>query len=440
MFWIFIIHFISVFLHKIEKEMKEKINVQVSSEIGELEAVILHTPGSEVENMTPQNAERALYSDILNLTVATQEYSELQQVLNKVTKTFQVKDLLFDILKNDKVRESMIHRIVQTEHLEAYEPYLLDLDNQELARQLIEGGMMVKNNLTRFLDPDRFSLKPLHNFFFTRDASMTVNNKVLIGKMANKVRDREAMIMENIFDFHPYFNIKTVNPLSFAGNTDEITIEGGDVLVAREDILLIGHGPRTTSQGIDFVIECLKNTKERRHIIVQELPHSPESFIHLDMAFTFLDKDKCMVYEPVILEPNRFKTIHIAIDGGKVESIKEVDNILSALKTLGIDMEPIVCGGSKDEFTMEREQWHSGTNFFAIAPGKVIGYGRNEHTINEMNKHGFDIIKAKDVILDKVKLSDYQKFVITIEGSELARGGGGARCMTMPIARKAVDW
>lgn len=420
--------------------MDKKINVQVSSEIGELEAVILHTPGSEVENMTPQNAERALYSDILNLTIASKEYSELQKVLNKVTTTFQVKDLLLEILKNDKVRESMIHRIVRNEQLESYEPYLMDMENPELARQLIEGGEMVKNNLTRFLDPDRFSLKPLHNFFFTRDASMTVNDKVLIGKMASKVRDRESLIMESIFDFHPLFNTKTVNPLSFTGRTDNISIEGGDVLVAREDILLIGLGPRTTSQGIDYVIECLKNTNERRHIVVQELPHSPESFIHLDMVFTFLDRDKCMVYEPVILQPNRYQTIHITIDNGKVESIRDVDNILVALKTLGMDLEPIFCGGSIDKFSVEREQWHSGTNFFAVAPGKVIGYGRNEYTINEMHKHGFEVLKAQDVIKDKIKLSDYQKYVITIEGSELARGGGGARCMTMPIVRKSVDW
>jgi arginine deiminase len=158
------------------------------------------------------------------------------------------------------------------------------------------------------------------------------------------------------------------------------------------------------------------------------------------MAFTFLDNDQCMIYEPVILQPNRFQTILIAIDNGKVESIKEVDNILTALKTLGMDLKPINCGGAGDKFSMEREQWHSGTNFFAIAPGKVIGYGRNEYTINELNKNGFDVLKAQDVIQDKIKLSDYQKYVITIEGSELARGGGGARCMTMPVARKAVDW
>lgn len=420
--------------------MENKINIHVSSEIGDLEAVILHTPGSEVENMTPQNAERALYSDILNLTIASQEYSELQQLLNKLTKTFQVKDLLKDILIDEKVKERLVHRIVLNEGLEAYEPRLMDMSSEELARQLIEGGEMVRNNLTRFLDPDRFSLKPLHNFFFTRDASMTVNEKVLIAKMASRVRDRESLIMENIFDNHPAFVTKTINPLTFAGRTDNITIEGGDVLVAREDILLIGLGPRTTSQGIDFVIECLKNTQERRHIVVQELPHSPESFIHLDMAFTFLDKDKCMIYEPVILQPNRFRTIHITVDHGKVESIKEADNILNVLKSLGMDMEPVACGGTGDQFSMEREQWHSGTNFFAVGPGKVIGYGRNIYTINELNKHGFEVLKAQDVIQNKININDYKKYVITIEGSELARGGGGARCMTMPIARKKVDW
>ena len=420
--------------------MNDKIDIKVSSEIGDLQAVILHSPGSEVENMTPQNAERALYSDILNLTVATKEYNQFKGVLNKLTQTFEVQDLLFDILKNDKLKETLVKRILKSENIERYERHLVDLDNKELARRLIEGGEMVVNNLTKFLDPDRYRLKPLHNFFFMRDASISVNNKVLISQMANQVREREAIIMESIFDFHPKFNATTVNPQTMARTMENLTIEGGDVLIAREDILLIGLGPRTTSQGIDFIIECLKSTKLPKHIIVQELPHSPESFIHLDMAFTFLDKDKCMIYEPVILHANRFKTIHIAIDNGDVLNIKEIANIFEGLKSLGMDMEPIICGGKNDVYMAEREQWHSGTNFFAVGPGKVIGYGRNEHTINEMNKHGFDVLKAKDIIKGLVNPQDYKKYVITIEGSELARGGGGARCMTMPILRSDVNW
>lgn len=416
------------------------IDIQVSSEIGDLQAVIIHSPGSEVENMTPQNAQRALYSDILNLTVAGKEYEQFSGALGKLTQTFEVRELLEDILQNEKVRETLIKRILKSENIERYERHIIDLDSKEMARRLIEGGEMVVNNLTKFLDPDRYTLKPLHNFFFMRDASISVNKRVLIAQMANQVREREAIIMESIFDFHPQFNTKTVNPQTLARTMHNLSIEGGDVLVARHDILLIGLSPRTTSQGIDFIIECLKTTKDRRHIIVQELPESPESFIHLDMAFTFLDRDKCMIYEPVIMQANRYRTISITIDNGKVESIEETANIFTGLKKLGMDLEPIHCGGNSNQYIMEREQWHSGTNFFALGPGKVIGYGRNVYTIEELNKHGFEVITASDVVSGAKDPKEYDKYVITIEGSELARGGGGARCMTMPILRSDVNW
>jgi len=116
------------------------------------------------------------------------------------------------------------------------------------------------------------------------------------------------------------------------------------------------------------------------------------------------------------------------------------ENMVSALKNLGMDLKPVFCGGKKDLWTQEREQWHSGANFFAIGPGKVIGYERNTSTIEELNKNGFEVIKANDTIKGKVDPNNYKKYVITIEGSELPRGGGGARCMTMPIRRKPVKW
>lgn len=421
--------------------MAGKMNISVRSEIGELEGVILHTPGSEVENMTPKNAERALYSDILNLKVAQKEYSQLSGVLGKLTKTFQVKDLLTDILANEKVKENLLGKICQHEHKCNLNDYLMTLDAKELSRQLIEGVVEEKDTLTKYLNKERYSLRPLHNFFYTRDAAMSVLDDVLIGRMASNVRERESIIMESIFDYHENFVTKTVNPLNSPKFSDKTSIEGGDVLIARDDILCIGTGLRTTSQGIDFILErLLAQGEKNRHILVQELPYKPESFIHLDMVFTFLDKDTCMVYEPLIMQTNRYETIHITIENGKVTSIQEEDNLLSSLKNLGMDLKPVLCGGSKDPWVQEREQWHSGANFFAVGPGKVIGYGRNVYTIDEMNKNGFEVLKANDVISGKVDPKTYKKYVITLEGSELPRGGGGARCMTMPIRRKTVKW
>ncbi len=421
--------------------MAKKLNINIRSEIGELEGVILHTPGSEVENMTPKNAERALYSDILNLPVAKKEYNQLSGALSKLTNTYQVKDLLADILHNEKVKETLIRKICEFEA----KPKLIDrlqlLEPQELSRQLIEGVVQEKNTLKKYLNKERYSLRPLHNFFFTRDAAMSVLDDILIGRMANAVRERESMIMEAIFDYHENFVTKTVNPLTSNKTLTDISIEGGDVLIARDDILCIGTGTRTTTQGIDFILEKLQEQKEKtRHILVQELPHHPESFIHLDMVFTFLDTDKCMIYEPLILKTNKYHTIHIQVDNGKVTSISNEENLLVALKKLGMDLEPVYCGGRKDAWVQEREQWHSGANFFAFGPGKVIGYERNSATIEEMNKSGFDVIKAKDLISGKVDPKSLKKCVVTLEGSELPRGGGGARCMTMPIRRKNVSW
>lgn len=419
---------------------EDKINVNVQSEIGELEAVIIHTPGPEVENMTPENAARALYSDILNLSVALPEYNEFKAILEKVAKVFDVKDLLNDILGIDKVRNSLASQICSQETADDACALIENLSNEELARQLIEGVEMRKNTLTKYLDDERFSLHPLPNFFFTRDASFSMNNEVIISHMASQVREREALIMEAIFNNHPAFVTQTANPIKSYDTSGKASIEGGDVIIAREDIFLSGISGRTSSQGIDALLQHLKTKPGTKHLILQELPYTPESFIHLDMVFTFLDRDKCMIFEPLILHSSRHLTIHIIIEDNKVIQIKEEKNMLDALKKLGMDLEPVLCGGSKDIFIMEREQWQSGANFFSIAPGKVIGYGRNTYTMNELNLHGFEIFKAKDVLKNKVNLDDYAKYVITIEGDELSRGGGGARCMTMPIRRKAVDW
>lgn len=414
-------------------------SVNINSEIGELEAVIIHSMGSEVENMTPEDAERALYSDILNLSVAQTEYFQFREVLRKTAKVFEVKDLLAAILKNEKVKSELIEKITVPCLQPGLKDYLYGLKNNDLAKQMIEGVVLNRDSLSRFLSSQRFALRPLHNFFFMRDASVAINDKVLVSKMASSVRERESQIMEAIFDYYPEFKTSTFSARTTSPVCSKISIEGGDVLIGRDDLLLIGIGTRTTPEGVDLIVDKLKEKKERQHIIIQELPTVGESFIHLDMVFTFLDKNECMVYEPVVMQPNRYKTIHIIIDNGKVE-ISEEKNILESLGKLGFDMHPISCGGKADIWVQEREQWHSGANFFALGPGKIIGYSRNIYTIEELNKNNYEVIKANDVINNKVSLADFKKYVVTIDGSELSRGGGGARCMTMPVRRKDINW
>ncbi|MBD3221595.1 arginine deiminase [bacterium] len=417
--------------------MPDRFAIDVRSEVGRLEGVVLHRPGPEVQHMTPATAERALYSDILNLAVAEREYDQLQGVLERWTRTFQLKDLLADILGNSRVKQTLLERICSHEGAADMTPRLGALAPAELARALIEGVPLVRDNLTRFLSEDRFALPPLHNFFFMRDAAAACGGRVLIGRMKSPVREREALILEAIFDFHPGFQAETVNPLRH-GERPEITIEGGDVLVAREDILLVGIGQRTSTHAVDFLLERLKDRGEPHHVIVQELPREPESFIHLDMIFTLLDRDACMVYAPLVLEHNHLETVHIEIAGGEVRRIREIENLHLALREVGLDLEPIRCGG-EDRWSQEREQWHSGTNFFALAPGKVMGYERNQHTLEELVRHGFEVVAADAVIAGTVDLEALGRCVVTVAGSELARGGGGCRCMTMPIARASLD-
>lgn len=419
------------------KTQQNRFDLSVTSEIGKLEGVILHTPGLEIENMTPTNAERALYSDVLNLSVASVEYSQMRVVLEQFARVFQVKTLLEQVLQNSKVKTSLVERVCQKEEAGEILEDLLELDSKNLTRCLLEGVLMQKDNLSRFLSNERYSLRPLHNFFFTRDMSVVINDWVMISRMANKIRTREAMIMEAIFDYHPMFNVKTLSLQSAPLQLDKAHIEGGDVLVARDDLLIIGIGSRTTPEAVDILIEHFKQLKKPQSILIQELPYEPESFIHLDMVFTLLDVDTCMIYEPVIMQPNRYKTVLIEIDNGTVK-IRDEQDLLSALAKLGMPLNPINCGGSSDPWIQEREQWHSGANFFAISPGKIIGYRRNINTIEELDRKGYAIIDAEEVVDKKVDLNKYDKCVITIEGSELARGGGGCRCMTMPIKRQPL--
>ena len=168
------------------RSMNTKLAVNVSSEIGELQGVILHTPGAEVENMTPIDAHRALYSDILNLEVARKEYAQISGVLSKVTKTYQVSELLYEVIRKPFAREELINTICKHEGVMHLREEIASIPSKELVNLLIEGLPLNRNTLTSFLSNERYALPPLYNFYFTRDAAISIYDEVLIGKMANR--------------------------------------------------------------------------------------------------------------------------------------------------------------------------------------------------------------------------------------------------------------
>lgn len=414
----------------------KKITLSVNSEVDKLHAVLMHYPGAEVENMTPRNAQRALYSDILNLSIAQKEYDQIFGVLNKTSTVYTVSELLTKVLEDSLAKHSLISEICKYENAEKYYDFLMEMSSINLSKILIEGLPIHINTLTDFLRDEFYALKPLYNFYFTRDASAIIGNNAVICKMANKVRLRESLIMNAIYKSGLFFDTNIVNMNDISFNNPKVVVEGGDILVAREDILLVGNGSRTSPQAIDKLIEQVcADSNDTKHIIIQQLPESPESFIHLDMVFTFLDHDRAMVYKPLIMNNTPYQTVHMQIDNGKVSKISSVDGILGVLNKLGMNIKPVVCGGNADDWDQEREQWHSGANFLAFAPGKVLSYARNVHTLDELSNNGFDIVSARDVIDNKYDVEAAKRCVVTIDGSELPRGGGGPRCMTMPLLR-----
>lgn len=420
--------------------MAEQLHVNVSSEIGELQAVIMHTPGREVESMGPTSAAEALYSDILSLEIAQREYAPFRSALERVCRVIEVEDLLTEVLAKPQGRQEVLEMLCPA-NLPGLAEELSQLPPATLSRMLVEGVPMPRNTLTQFLSPSRYAIPPLYNLFFMRDASMSVYDSVLLGRMAGQVRWGETRILRTIFNLSDSVHAPVMDPNALP-DAGDVRIEGGDVHIAREDILLIGTGLRTSPLGIDFLVSQLvaKGLHKPQHILIQELPHTPESFIHLDMVFTLLDRDRCMVYGPVILGPSPYRTIHMTIEPNGKTSIRYVEGLIPALRELGMPLEPIVCGGSIDPWHWEREQWHSGTNFFSFAPGKVLGYSRNLRTIEQMSACGFEVIPAAKVASGEVDVRTVSRCVVTVDGSELPRGGGGARCMTMPIVRKPVSW
>ncbi len=403
--------------------------LRVFSEIGTLEAVMLHRPGKELERLTVENMDLLLFDDIPWLKRAQQEHDRFAELLRKEgVEVYYIEDLLKDILHDEEIRKSLITDVVR---LELFNPktsnylasYLMELPPEELVGVLI-GGIYKREvqfselGLSALMrSDDDFYIRPLPNLYFMRDPAAVIGNGVVISSMKRPARSREPLYLRYVFEHHPLFKKDPVN-FWFGKDEDDVfpyTIEGGDILVLSSDTVAIGCSERTVPATVERISRRLFKYGKFRRVLAIEIPKR-RAFMHLDTVFTMVDWGVFVVY-PFTLDKMRVFELTPDRDGDITISVKE--NLISSLEeALGLSESEIIYTGGGDTIIAGREQWNDGTNTFTLSPGVVITYARNERTNEELRKAGIRVLE--------------------IEGAELVRGRGGPRCMTLPLRRRDI--
>ena len=480
---------------------KSNNKISVTSEIGRLRRLLVHSPDSGLGKVVPSKAQDWLFEDIVHLeTIRRKEYDYYTKILLYFLDPTKIKGSLSEI-DDEKNRRNFFkpdnEDFFGSENVIELQCLLADvLGDHEIKLKLvaavcaIEGcSYAVQNDLLSFtpkqlakvfisgtVNEDEMVFPPIPNFIFTRDIGIVINDHILLNKPAKKARTREAMLMKYIFFNHPIFagyqdKILEIpdSPHQFLipreSDEKKVTLEGGDVMVITKDHVLIGVSERTTMEAVHHVSNLLLKKNIVKKITVIKIPKRRD-YMHIDTIFTQVKRNVWVMLgsfsrkrikmedaDPVqkVLEMEK-KDEKIKIIQFKRKNVDDpiyFDNLEELLADISQndfdcdDKAKFIYSGN-NEFPFDaREQWTDSCNLLALKEGVVLGYDRNDKTVEAFKNNGFTIINAEDLIHQieegRINPKEVEDTMILIPSAELSRARGGFHCMSMPILRDDVE-
>lgn len=406
--------------------------IHVKSEIGKLKKVMLHRPGQELEHLVPEDLERLLFDDIPYLKTAKIEHDMFAEIMRgQGVEVVYLEDLTADVLKNPEKKEQFVREFIAEGGASAAKvrdqlyDYLMKIsDEKELVLKTMSGIRASELNVkmscplvSLVKKESQFLLDPIPNLYFTRDPFACIGNGVSLNRMYSRTRRRETLYGKYILKYNPDFAGKV--PFYYDRDMD-FSIEGGDILNLSNKVIAIGISQRTTPEAIELLAQNIfvDKASEIETIIALDIP-AVRAFMHLDTVCTQVDYDKFTIH-PGIMQTLRIFEIKPGDRKGQLK-VTESDAMLSDIlaKYLELDKVTLIKCGGKDRIASEREQWNDGSNTLCIEPGKVVVYDRNYVTNEILRQHGIEVLE--------------------MASSELSRGRGGPRCMSMPLEREDMS-